>query len=327
MRGITLSGNTVVPRNVSYVPANTPLIYPMDPRVSNAGISFLGLVMGNETFTPDYRTAIEGIIPFFNSLQRNRKYTRLYQTFQSLMLDTYGLVYMTENGSPNVRDFSLVDINRVHQNIKSLVNTLRSDEFADVGPVVLSLNELDNNLMYTFSTFSDLDYSITSTYDNEKGRINLLPNSDFSQFNTFYQAPSNENFITDADSSTLIYTGSEQEVLVSAYPIPVNEGELMSLRADSNNPITVTAVDLLGKQVAYVNSAGYTISSGLIGTTQGGDTQQLQAFSIPNGVDFISLSFSLHKATNVGDDRMSQIMLTRGSTTGNYVKGAINDDL
>ena len=326
IRGINLDKNLIVQRNVSHVPYNASLIYPMDPRVSNAGLTFYELVRANTTFVPDYRTQVYGMMPYFNALQKNRKYTALYQAFQSVILDAYGLVYLVENSVPNTNEFSMRDIVRLHTNISSLAHTLHGPEFLDAGPIITALHELDTSVLYLFSTFSNLDYNILAS-DNLAGKINLIPNSDFSEFPTFYVGTTLDKLTINTGTSTLSYLG-KTPVIISTRPIPVTAGSKLSLRANSNKPITVTATNIEGNPVSYTSDNGSLVSNGVIGSsiqTLPG-VQLLQGFKVPATVNYIQVSFTVGPAINQNDDRISELMLTTGNTTGTYLKGAINND-
>lgn len=326
IRSINLDNNRIIQRNVSHVPYNTSLIYPMDPRVSNAGIALYELVLSNKTFVPDYRTRLYGMVPYFNTLSNNRKYTLLYQTFQAVILDTYGLVYLVENDTPNTVSFSMKDIIRLHTNISSLVHTLHGQEFRDAGPIITALNEMDSSVLYVFSTFSNLDYSILAN-DNLAGKINLIPNSDFSEFSTFYTGATSNLLNINSTTSTLSYLG-KTATNISTAPIPVTPGATLSLRANSNKPLSVTAVDVNGNPISYTHDNGSLISNGRIGSTIQTlpGVQLLQGFTVPNTVNYIRVSFTVGPAINLNDDRISELMLTTGNTTGTYLKGAINND-
>jgi len=131
----------------------------------------------------------------------------------------------------------------------------------------------------------------------------------------------------NSTTSTLSYLGKTATNISTAHN-PVTPGATLSLRANSNKSLSVTAVDVNGNPISYTHDNGSLISNGRIGSTVQtlSGVQLLQGFKVPATVNYIQVSFMVGPAISLNDDRISELMLTTGNTTGTYLKGAINND-
>lgn len=301
---------------------NSSLIYPLDNTISNESQYFIKNVIEPGIIKPDYRVKSDGLIPFFNKL-RDPKYNSLYQAFQSVILDSVSLIYSVENGS-NKPLFNLEDINRVHSNISNIINLLYHIDVTGKIAAIIALRNLDVDIMYIFSTINDLDYSILDSSVNTQGKINLVPDSSFTDLKNYYSGDLNNIVIKD---NIMIYNGdSNSYANITTRPLPVFPESTYRFRINSYSKASIYAVDETGNSIAYVSNSGSIVSDGhIIDSNQILDNvQQTDVFVIPKGVDYIKVSFILKQGITPGLDRISSPILVEGSNIGPYIQGAIS---
>lgn len=307
--------------------------YLLSPVVSKAAQNIQKVVADNQTFTYDYNTDITGLIPFFEALNKNPEYQYLYRAFQSIILESFAMVYSIENLGSDQVFFTNNDMDRVHNSISGLINNIYSLSQEGTYDAIISLRELDSNLLYLYSTVGGANYTISASTDNKEGRINLIPNSTFSQLDDFYlsddvsSVSSVSSVLGTSSPYELVYTGNNVNgITVKTKPISSYYGTKLTLRARSNFTMYIKAVDSQGNLVkSFVNESGSIVKDGIIATskTTAPGIQMAQSFYIPSDVDFISIYFTIKQATNAGDDRISELMLANGSFIGSYVEGAV----
>jgi len=334
LRDINISDGKIADKN-AYTP-NVTLnqLYMMDTRVSKFSKSVYKLVKDNNTFTYDYSQTIDGIIPFFNELNKNVSYRPLYLLFQSVILESFSMVYMIENGLATVKNFTESDMSRVHENINRIISALYYTDIEGAYNVIIELRALDSNILYMFTTFSGLDYKISDSDDNLLGKLNAIPDSEFNYLSKFYESYDNYgNYIDintcvkkveNGDSSYLVYNGEYEYVKIRTKVIPMYSESKMTIRANTKNPISIYATDKYGNKVtSFVDDKGFVVRDGLIGETHlaSAGVQTLQGFTIPAGISYIVIEITLGKATSSMDDRVSFLMLTSGYRVGEYVPG------
>lgn len=307
--------------------------YLLSPTLSKSAQSIQKVVADNQTFTYDYSTDITGLIPFFESLNKNPEYQYLYRAFQVVILEAFSMVYSIENLGSGQLFFTNSDMDRVHNSISGLINNVYGISQEGSYDAIISLRELDSNLLYLYSTIGGANYTISASTDNKEGRINLIPNSSFSRVTDFYvskDAPDVSAVTSVLGSSSpyeLVYTGSSVNgIMINTKPISSYYGTKLTLRAKSNFPLYIKAVDSQGTLIkSFVNEKGEVIRDGILSesVTTAPGVQMVQSFYIPTDVDYISIYFTIKQADNTGDDRISELMLANGSFIGSYVEGAV----
>mgnify|MGYP004709782795 FL=1 len=225
-------------------------------------------------------------------------------------------------------------MNRVHSSLTGLINNLYTISEDGVYDAIISLRDLDSNMLYIYSTFGSTDYVISANNDNMEGRVNLIPNSSFSYLDDYYNLKGSSDKVSSVTtvlgSNTpfeLVYTGSDiNGVTIDTRPISAYPDAIMTLRALSNFTITVYATDHDGSLVPYfIDNDGHKITDGIIAESSmtSPNVQVIQSFTIPEGISYIVVEFKVKQAVSSGDDRISQLMLTNGSFIGTYVEGAV----
>ena len=331
IHNINLKDSKVV-SNSAYLDSMVNSGFMIDTRVSNLSKNIQKIVDDNQTFTYDYTQNVYGLIPYFNRLAKDNTYHYLYIAFQSVLLESFSLVYLVENLDMSDIQFTNTDMNRVHNNISSIIDGVYSVNDPDTYEIINLLRELDSNLLYIYSTFGDTDYKISSTYDNESGRVNLIPNSSFSKLDEFYKTDNasvseTAKSITENGINYMVYTDSlVKSRLYRTNPIFVDSETRYTLRANTTTPMTVYGVDISGNKLTkLVDEHGNKLSNGEIVTTTETETgiQTSQGFLIPVNADYVSIEFTLKQPNKVNEDRISQLMLGRGYHIGTYVEGAV----
>ena len=308
--------------------------YYLSNSVSNMAKNVQKIVANNQTFTYDYNTTIDGLIPFFESLNKNTSYQFLYQAFQTVILESFAMVYTVENlGTPYI-DFTDKDMDRVHNTIDGLINNIYYLSVDGAYDAIIYLRELDSNILYLYSTFGGTNYKISSNFDNTAGRTNLIPNSTFSSVDKFYTLLDGTAVSTvtkvlgDTSPYTLAYIGNASSgVTIRTTPIASFEGSELTLRALSNSPLNVLAVNQDGSLLtSFVDNNGTIVTDSIVTTTNESSpgVQISQGFIIPQGVLYIAIQFTVKQALNTGDDRISELSLSNGSYIGSYIDGVIS---
>lgn len=333
LNNIHIDNDAVVPKS-QYTPrVGMQELYMMNTSVSNFSKSVYRVIKDNNEFTYDYSDTIDGMIPFFNTLVGNLTYRPIYTLFQSIVLESFSMVYMIESGYATTTNFTSDDMGRVHSNIQKVIDTLYYIDVEGAFNTIIQLRALDSNLLYLFSTFSGITYSLDSKYDNSEGKINAFVDSDFKYIDTFYSTRYN-NRVVDTDSvlktiqvsgdNYLVYIGDYSKVTVTTTPIPVYSSSTLSIRALTNNQLTIYAVDSTGRPVdKFVDKDGHIVRDGILATTNESPNgvQIIQGVYVPSGISYIAVSFDIGKATSTLSDRITQPMMVTGYSMGEYVPG------
>jgi len=334
IRSANISGNKIVGNNYQSSINSVSLLG--TPELSGLALSIYDTVANTSTFTYDYSTTLEGVIPFFDKLNRNIKYKPLYRLFQSVVIESFSLVYSLENFSDYVPNFTQKDANRVHNNIHLIINNLYSIDDPDTYTVILSLRELDNNIMYLYTTFSGLDYSYSSSIENNYSKINLVPDSEFVYLNDFwkinkvYDGTSSGNikdYVAKYESGLSFISQSVSGVDIETTVIPIYSDTRVTLRAKTKNTIKLYAVDSDGNTVRFVDEFGNRINNGLLGESKvvSDGIQVLKGVYIPGGVTYVKIVIGLFKPSETKDDTINELMMSYGYNIGNYVRSTIYD--
>ncbi len=307
------------------------------PQLSGLALSIYSTVKNTDTFTYNYSDGVTGIIPYFNTLNRNIKYKPLYRLFQSVIIESFSLVYSLENFSGYTPNFTQEDANRVHNNIQLLIDNLYSIDSDNTYYVIMSLREIDNNIMYLYSTFSGLDYQYSSISENSFSKMNLIPDSEFVYIDTFwkiykvfgYSGVSNNilDFVTKYGTSLVFTNMDATGVEIESSPIPIYSDTRVTLHYESYNKGSLYAVDKDGNPITFIDEYGNTIRDGLLGTTNtvASNTQSLKGVYIPSGISYIKLVIGLYKRTSTNSDTIDKLMLAYGYSIGNYIRSSIYD--
>lgn len=332
LHNITVVNGSIVPKS-NYTPTTSMQeLYLMDTSVSNFSKNVYSLIGDNE-FTYDYSDAIDGMIPFFNKLIGNLTYRPIYTLFQSIILESFSMVYMIESGYATTNGFNSSDMDRVHTNIQRVIDALYYINLEGVYDVIIQLRELDSNLLYMFSTFSGISYTLSSSYDNKTGKSNGFVDSEFNDIDTFYRASHDDTQVTpssvlrkisDNNSSSLVYYGDYDTIVVSTTPIPVYSNSTFSLRANTSNKMSIVAVDGSGNPISkFVDKDGNIIRDGVIAQTSEypKGVQIVQGVYVPSGITYVSIQFTIGKQTGIISDRISEPILVVGYHIGEYVAG------
>lgn len=338
LNNININNGSVVPKT-NYTPiASMQDIYMMDTTVSNFSKKVYSLVSGNNEFTYDYTDTIDGMIPFFNTLVGNLSYRPIYTLFQSIILESFSMVYMIESGYATTLDFTSDDMDRVHYNIQKVIDSLYYVSQEGVYDVIIQLRALDSNLLYMFSTFSGITYTIGNKYDNSQGKINGFIDSEFNDIDTFYVTTDVEGnpiktssvfkkIQDNSNNSYLVYYGDRDAVTLKTLPIPVYNNSTFSLRAITGNSMEVLATDKNGKGVdRFVDKDGNIITDSIIAQTieSPKGVQISQGIYVPSGIGYIVVSINMGKSTGKVYDRISNPIIVSGYSIGEYTPGMTN---
>lgn len=268
--------------------------------LSRSAIELYNKGIIKDTYTPDFRIEEEGFVPFFVRLGKDSNNIEIVSLFESIMLEATTLIYISQSGTTTIPYFTEQDISRVHTNIGILINKLYQLE-TEYGRLnaILSLRDLDKNLLYLFSVYAPLDYSITGYTENKvfNGRTNLLPpmTGDGRWVDkVLYNKADTITEIKDDEGYFLSLT-SDKAISLRTKPIPVYPSSIYSIRANTNNVVSINAVDEDNNYIKVVDEQGSVHADGLIAKTQNnlGDIQQYSGFQVPRDVRYISLSFDL----------------------------------
>lgn len=334
IRSANISGNKIVGNKYQSSVNSVSLLG--SPELSGLSLSVYDTVANTSTFTYDYSNNIDGIIPFFDKLNRIIKYKPLYRLFQSVVIESFSLVYSLENFSGYVPNFTQKDADRVHNNINLIISNLYSIEDSETYTVILSLRELDNNIMYLYTTFSGLDYSYSSSIENNYSKINLIPDSEFLYLNDLwnvnkvYDGKYSGNigdYVSKYDTGLSFISQSVTGVDIETSVIPIYSDTRVTLRAKTSNPIKLYAVDSDGNPVRFVDEFGNRINDGLLGESKlsSDDIQVLKGVYIPGGVTHVKIIIGLYKPDGNKDDTINELMMSYGYNIGSYVRSSIYD--
>lgn len=307
------------------------------PQLSGLALSIYSTVKNTDTFTYDYSSGVTGIIPYFDELNRNIMYKPLYRLFQSVIIESFSLVYSLENFSGYTPNFTQNDADRVHNNIQLIIDNLYTIDNDDTYYVILTLREIDNNIMYLYSTFSGLDYKYSSISENSLSKTNLMPDSEFVYISSFwklvklfnYQGNSSNilDFVSKYGTSLVFNNPNADGIELESYPIPIYSDTRVTLRYESYNPAKVYAVDKDGNPVKFIDEFGNSVNDGLLGTTYqvSNNVQSLKGLYIPGGISYIKIVLDLYKRTSTVSDTIDKMMLAYGYSIGSYVRSSIYD--
>lgn len=307
------------------------------PQLSGLSLSIYDTVVNNETFSYDYSSSVTGLIPFFDKLNRNIEYKPLYRLFQSVIIESFSLVYSLENFPDYVPNFTQEDANRVHGNIQIIIDNLYTINDSDTYYAIMTLREIDNNIMYLYTTFSGLDYKYSNTSENSLSKVNLIPDSEFYYLDKFwvfvkafnYTGTSNElkDFVSQYGSSLSFNNINADGVELSTSPIPVYSDTRLTVRYESLNYGKLYAVDKDNNPVRFIDEFGNVINDGLLGsTTQVSDNvQSVKGVYIPGGVSYVKLVIDLYKVKGNQGDTIDKVMMAYGYSIGSYIRSAIYD--
>lgn len=304
-----------------------------EPNLSNLALSVYSIVGNSETFKYDYTKPVTGLIPFFNKLNERIEYRPLFRLFQSVAMESFSLVYALENFNAYRPNFNQEDASRVHNNINLIIDNLYSidDEYAYTA--ILALRDIDNDLKYLYSLFSDgvLDY--TTPYENNYANINLIPDSEFKYPDQFWLnrndvAVSTSQLIKSANNGAeLITTSYPMGVTLYTTPIKVQPNSRLTLRAYTLNHIDLYAVDNFNNPIRFVDELGTVNNTGLLASTKEllPGTQEAKGVYVPEGVSKVRVEFALYPQDKTHSSSISNLMLVSGYKVGTYVRSPLYD--